>query len=79
MPVGEEHSRGGSRRELAFNGVKVFSATMFADRDRLGDRVTEWIAANSHLKVTEMIVTQSSDAAFHCVAITVFYAEQLRR
>jgi hypothetical protein len=78
MPVGEDHSRGGSRRE-PWNGVKVFSATMFADRDRLGDRVTEWIAANSHLKVTEMIVTQSSDAAFHCVAITVFYAEQLRR
>ena len=79
MPAGEDHSRGGSRREPPFNGVKVFSATMFADRDRLGDRVTEWIAANSHLKVTEMIVTQSSDAAFHCVAITVFYAEQLRR
>jgi hypothetical protein len=77
MTPGEDQSRGGSRRD--FNGVKVFSATMFADRDRLGDRVTDWIAANSHLKVTEMIVTQSSDAAFHCVAITVFYAEQLRR
>jgi hypothetical protein len=74
-----EDSRSGSRRDLGFNGVKVFSATMFADRDRLGDRVTDWIAANAHLKVTEMIVTQSSDAAFHCVAITVFYAEQLRR
>ncbi len=79
MPPGEEHSRVGSRRDLVFNGVKVFSATMFADRDRLGDRVTDWIAANAHLKVTEMIVTQSSDAAFHCVAITVFYAENLRR
>jgi hypothetical protein len=74
-----EQSRGAARRDVGFNGVKVFSATMFAERDRLGDRVTEWIAANSHLKVTEMIVTQSSDAAFHCVAITVFYAEQLRR
>jgi hypothetical protein len=79
MPSGDEHSRAGSRRDLVFNGVKVFSATMFADRDRLGDRVTDWIAANGHLKVTEMIVTQSSDAAFHCVAITVFYAENLRR
>lgn len=78
MPLGEEHARAPARREQRFNGVKVFSATMFADRDRLGDRVTDWIAANSHLKVTEMIVTQSSDAAFHCVAITVFYAEQLR-
>jgi len=74
----EEQPRG-SRREPGFNGVKVFSATMFADRDRLGDRVTDWIAANGHLKVTEMIVTQSSDAAFHCVAITVFYSEPLRR
>jgi hypothetical protein len=74
-----EDARGRSRRDHSFNGVKVFSATMFADRDRLGDRVTDWIAANAHLKVTEMIVTQSSDAAFHCVAITVFYAEQLRR
>jgi hypothetical protein len=74
----EDHARG-SRREPSFNGVKVFSATMFADRDRLGDRVTDWIAANGHLKVTEMIVTQSSDAAFHCVAITVFYSEPPRR
>jgi len=74
-----EQSRSAARRELGFNGVKVFSATMFAERDRLGDRVTDWIAANGHLKVTEMIVTQSSDAAFHCVAITVFYAEQLKR
>jgi hypothetical protein len=74
-----EDSRTGSRRDLGFNGVKVFSATMFADRDRLGDRVTDWIAANGHLKITEMVVTQSSDAAFHCVAITVFYAEQMRR
>ena len=79
MSAGEVSPRNGSRREPSFNGVKVFSATMFADRDRLGDRVTEWIAANSHLKVTEMIVTQSSDAAFHCLAITVFYSEPLRR
>lgn len=56
-----------------FNGVKVFSATMFADRDRLGDRVSEWIAAHPACKVTDMVVTQSSDDAFHCIAITVFY------
>ena len=79
MSLGEEQSRIGTRRPPLFNGVKVFSATMFAERDRLGDRVTDWIAANPHLKVTEMIVTQSSDAAFHCVAITVFYVETLRR
>lgn len=79
MPPGEAQPRVVSRRDLKFNGVKVFSATMFADRDRLGERVTDWIAQNNHLKITEMIVTQSSDAAFHCLAITVFYAEPARR
>ena len=78
MSTGEDPSRHGARKTSAFNGVKVFSATMFADRDRLGDRVTDWIAVNPHLKVTEMRVTQSSDAAFHCVAITVFYNEALK-
>jgi hypothetical protein len=46
---------------------------MQRDRDRLGDKVTEWIAANGELDVVDVIVTQSSDQAFHCVAITVFY------
>ena len=47
-------------------------------REETIDRWTQksdWIAANGHLKVTEMVVTQSSDAAFHCVTITVFYWE----
>lgn len=79
MAPGEHNRRAAVRRDASFNGVKVFSATMFADRDRLGDRVTDWIAANGHLKVVEMIVTQSSDAEFHCVAITVFYAEEIPR
>ncbi len=62
-----------SSTKRAFNGVRVFSATMFADRAALGEKVTGWIANNSHLEVTDYVVTQSSDAAFHCVAITVFY------
>ena len=28
------------RPGVSFNGVKVFSATMFADRDQLGEKVT---------------------------------------
>jgi len=62
-----------------FNGVKVFSATMFADRERLGESVTAWLASRQDIKVTQMVVTQSSDAAFHCIAITVFYWEPLAR
>jgi hypothetical protein len=63
---------------VPFNGVKVFSATMFADRGVLGDKVTAWIANNSHRKLADIVVTQSSDAEFHCVTISVFYQEALR-
>ena len=59
----------------AFNGIKVFSATMVADRDQLGDKVTAWIEANPQHKISDVVVTQSSDDEFHCVAITVFYWE----
>lgn len=64
------------RRDLKFNSVKVFSATMVADRDQLGEKVTSWLSANSQCKVTDVVVTQSSDDEFHCIAITVFYWER---
>ena len=40
-------------------------------------RFTAWLESNPQVKVTQMVVTQSSDAAFHCIAITVFYWEPL--
>ena len=61
------------RERIPFNGVKIFSATMFADRDQLGEKVTAWIADHPNVTLTEIIVTQSSDASFHCIAISVFY------
>jgi hypothetical protein len=67
------------RRDIKFNGVKVFSATMVADRDQLGEKVTAWMASHQQLKVTDVVVTQSSDEAFHCIAITVFYWEDIQR
>ncbi len=56
-----------------FNGVKVFSATMAQERENLGEKVTTWIRDHQDWKIVETIVTQSSDEAFHCLAITVFY------
>jgi hypothetical protein len=67
------------RPDLMFNGVKVFSATMFAPREQLGETITAWMVANPQLTVTEFVVTQSSDHQFHCVAITVFYWERPTR
>jgi hypothetical protein len=67
------------RNDVKFNGVKVFSATMVADRDQLGEKVSAWMQNNHHLKVTDIVVTQSSDEAFHCIAITVFYFQDLSK
>jgi hypothetical protein len=67
------------RRDVRFNGVKVFSATMVADRDQLGEKVSAWMSNHSQLKVTDIVVTQSSDEAFHCIAITVFFWEDVAR
>jgi len=67
------------RPDLTFNGVKIFSATMFAPREQLGEAITSWMAANPQLTVTEFVVTQSSDSQFHCVTITVFYWERVAR
>lgn len=70
MPATEHDPKG-----LGFNGVKVFSATMVADREGLSEKITSWIAANPQNKVVDIVVTQSSDASFHCLAITVFFYE----
>lgn len=64
------------QEESAFNGVQVFSATKFQERDVLGEKVTDWIRRNPKKKIVDKIVTQSSDNEFHCLAITLFYKEQ---
>ncbi|HKA86503.1 MAG TPA: hypothetical protein VKE22_02520 [Haliangiales bacterium] len=55
--------------------MKIFSATMAPERDALGDKVTAWLKAHPNVEVVDTIVTQSSDEAFHCLAITLFYWE----
>jgi hypothetical protein len=56
-----------------FDGVKVFSSTMAGDRALLGERVTAWLAQNANHRIVDLVVTQSSDARFHCIAVSVFY------
>ena len=60
---------------LSFNSVKVFSATLLKERAVLGEAVTAWIASHPHAKLTDLVVTQSSDSEYHMVAITLFYRE----
>lgn len=58
-----------------FTGVKVFSATKARERDELGENVTRWLRDNPNCRVIDKKVTQSSDAEFHCLTITLFYAQ----
>jgi hypothetical protein len=66
-------SSGSGENQNPFNSVKVFSATMAQDRDQLGEKITQWLTANPGVEIVDKIVTQSSDEAFHCLAITLFY------
>lgn len=54
-------------------GVKVFSATKAREREMMGDMITRWIHENPDIEILEKVVSQSSDAEFHCLTITFFY------
>ena len=65
----------------SFNGVKVFCATMVAQRQALGETVTAWLedarARRPGFQIVDILVRQSSDHAFHCITILVFFNEDL--
>ena len=63
-----------SQRE-ALNLVKVFSATMARDRDRLGERVTAWIQEHPGATILNTTVRLSSDRKFHCLSIVLLCHE----
>jgi len=67
---------GSGSNNLQFTGVKVSSATMAQERDQLREKITQWLAGNPGVQIVDKIVTQSSDEAFHCLAITLFYNHQ---
>ncbi len=59
-----------------FDAVKVFSVTKYWDRTKLGDQVTAWIQTQvlqGGAMITGTRVLQSSDRAFHCLTIVIFY------
>jgi hypothetical protein len=56
-----------------FTGVKVFSATKAKEREELGETVTRWLRSNADVEVVDRVVTQSSDDAFHCLSIVLFF------
>lgn len=62
----------------AISGVKVFSATKHADRDALGEKVSEWMANHADYEIVDIVQTQSSDSSFHCLVLSLFYFDRTR-
>jgi hypothetical protein len=65
-----------------FDGVKVFSASMFAPRQVLGETVTRWLEEARRrpgFEVVDIVVRQSSDDAFHLVSCVIFYKEPIKK
>ncbi len=60
----------------SFTGVKVFSTTLARNREAMGENVGRWLAEHPELEVVGREVRQSSDKAFHCLTIVVFYRER---
>jgi hypothetical protein len=65
----------GEKGSEQIHGAKVFSVTMAQQRNDLGDRITEWVRTNPERRVVDVVVTQSSDEAFHCLSIILFWAQ----
>jgi hypothetical protein len=63
-------------KQRTFNGVRIFSATVAQQRAQLGEIVSEWLARHPQLELRDLQVLQSSDSAFHCLSIAVFYWEK---
>ena len=64
----------------AFNGVKVIAATMFHQRQSLGEDVTRWLEearARPGFRVVDIQIRQSSDDAYHCVSACIFFHEDV--
>lgn len=64
-----------------FNGVKVFSATMIPQRNTLGETITAWLeearTQRPGFQIVDKLVRQSSDEAYHCVTVILFFHEDL--
>jgi hypothetical protein len=56
-----------------WNGVQVFSSTMFGRREKMGEDVTNWLRAHPDRIPVDTVIRQSSDSRFHCLTIVVFW------
>ena len=54
---------------------KTFSTTMVREREKLGERITDWLRKGKR-KVIDYNVLQSSDSEFHCLTVVLWYEQK---
>lgn len=59
--------------------VKVFSENRHKERNRVGEKITAWLAERPDLRIVRTEVSQSSDSEFHCLTITLFLTSPIHR
>jgi hypothetical protein len=55
--------------------MQIFTATISREREQLGEKVTAWLAAHPDVEVVNTTSMQSSDSAFHCISILIFFRQ----
>jgi len=58
-----------------FDGVEIWSMTKPTERQQLGRHITSWLCANKHCSVVDVQISQSSDNAYHCVTVFLFWVK----
>jgi hypothetical protein len=59
---------------MQYQAIKVFTATKAKERETLSESVNAWLSKNQDLiEIVNTEVRQSSDEAFHCLTIVIFY------
>jgi hypothetical protein len=59
---------------MQYQAIKVFTATKAKERESLSEAVNAWLSKNQDLiEIINTEVRQSSDEAFHCLTIVIFY------
>jgi hypothetical protein len=58
-----------------FRGVKIFSGANKGPEYDIVTDMLQWVRENSHVRIVEKVVTQSTDTSSHHLSIILYYEE----
>ncbi len=68
-------AQGLEEQVMQIDGVKIFTSTRWHEINELGEKLTEWKAAQPpSMSVVDVDIRQSSDSERHCFTIVLWLA-----